>query len=223
MGRAPSPTKIEVFRSGLDFGSFLVGVGNLDFYWYELCSIDSEEVPKQGLGIGRNAPGNILRCRSNLAEIIQEMFQNRSQIRCGAAWNKAGTSLEQPWINPGSTLEQLQIDPGSAQNRTFHTPWVGGSAPHTPHLRLRLGGLRPPQTSAPRIYCIWYICMIYEISVWYMIHMYDTWYICTIYDTYVSYMIHVYHTWYICIKQPLPLAPLQDPSPHPPHYSHFHY
>ena len=58
MGGSPPP-KIEVFRSGLDFGSFLVGVGNLDFCLYEGCRIDSGQVHKQGLRIGGNAPGII--------------------------------------------------------------------------------------------------------------------------------------------------------------------
>ena len=41
---------------------FLVGLGNLEFCWPELCRIDSEQGPKQPLRICRNAFGIILRC-----------------------------------------------------------------------------------------------------------------------------------------------------------------
>ena len=59
-GAYPDPPKIEVGGSWSDFGNFLVGVGNLDFYRSEGCRIDSEQVPKQPLGIGQNDPGEIL-------------------------------------------------------------------------------------------------------------------------------------------------------------------
>ena len=43
-------------------------------------------------------------------------------------------------------LRGLQIFQSTDRPMDTSSFWVGGSAPHTPHLRLRPGGLRPPRT-----------------------------------------------------------------------------
>ena len=80
MGRNHPHEKLRLADLGRIYRSFLVGVGNLDFCWYELCSIDSEEVPKQPLRIARNAPGIILRPHQNHWKIIENSWQNQLRI-----------------------------------------------------------------------------------------------------------------------------------------------
>ena len=79
-GAYPGPPKIEVGGSWPDFGNFLVGVGNLDFYRFEGCSIDSEQGPKQGLRIGQNDLGTILRHHQNHLKNIKKSCQNHVRI-----------------------------------------------------------------------------------------------------------------------------------------------